>query len=407
MMYAVEFENVTEKFKIYHQKSMTLKNKILGTFLRQKDLYERFIALDNISFKVEQSQTFGIIGENGSGKSTILKLITGILKPDMGSVKVNGRVSALLELGAGFHYDLTGRENTYLNGSIMGLSRKEIDEKFSDIMRFAGIDKFIDTPVRTYSSGMFVRLGFAIAVNVNPDILVIDEALAVGDQAFQQKSFHKIVEFKKQKKTIIFVSHNLDAVEGICDKVMWLHEGKIQMIDNTRLVLRSYNEFVAKKGAERPGSIQEMQKIPGRKGTGEAAIKNVTFHDAEGQISKVFQSGEPVSIRIHYITKERIENPVFGVALWRDDGTYVFGTNTKWENYKIDYIEGENYFEIHYPKLSLVEGKYKVSAAIFKSDGIFAYDFIPPHYKFEVRMDLMAHGIFIIDHEWRNGLKSQ
>jgi ABC-type polysaccharide/polyol phosphate transport system ATPase subunit len=404
-MYSVEFENVTEKFKIYHRKSLTLKNKILGTFLHNKDMYETFLALDDVSFKVENGQTFGIIGENGSGKSTILKLVTQILKPDGGQVKVNGKVSALLELGAGFHYDLTGRENAYLNGSIMGLSRKDIDEKFNDIMKFADIDKFIDTPVRTYSSGMFVRLGFAIAVNVNPDILVIDEALAVGDQNFQQKSFNKIVEFKKNGKTIIFVSHNLDAVEGICDKVMWINEGKIKMIDDTRLVLRSYNEYCAKKGAESTGSIQKMHHVEGRKGSGEVVIKDVTFHDKKGELSKVFQSGEPASIRINYIAKERIKNPVIGVALWRDDGTYVFGTNTKWENHVIDYLEGENYYEIHYPKFSLIEGKYKTSVAIFKSDGIFAYDFIPPYFKFEVKMDCQAHGVFIIDHTWRNGLK--
>jgi len=404
-MYAVEFENVTEKFKIYHRKSLTLKNKILGTLLRRSDLYETFLALNDVCFKVDKTQTFGIIGENGSGKSTILKLITQILKPDAGQVKVNGKVSALLELGAGFHYDLTGRENTYLNGSIMGLSKKEIDEKFDEIMKFADIDKFIDTPVRTYSSGMFVRLGFAIAVNVNPDILVIDEALAVGDQNFQQKSFNKIVEFKNEGKTIIFVSHNLDAVEGICDQVMWVHNGKVNMIDDTRLVLRSYNEYVAKKGAESTGSIQKMHHVEGRKGSGEVVIKDVTFHDKKGEISKVFKSGESVSLRINYVAKEKIINPVVGVAIWRDDGTYVFGTNTKWDNQHIGFLEGENYYEIHYPKLSLVEGKYKASVAIFKSDGIFAYDFIPPHFKFEVKMDQQAHGVFVIDHLWRNGLK--
>lgn len=243
----VQFKNVGEKFKLYRQRDNSLKNRIFDFIKETSISKEEFWALSNINFDIKKGEIVGIVGENGSGKTTILNLIAGILKPDAGDIEVKGKVSALLELGTGFHPELSGRENIYLYGAVLGLSKKIIDSKFEEIVRFAELEKFIDAPVKTYSAGMYVRLGFAVAINVDPDILLIDEVLAVGDEAFQQKCIKKIYEFKQKGKTIVFISHNMHLVKTLCNRVIVLKEGRMVVDTDANESIELYQEILGEK----------------------------------------------------------------------------------------------------------------------------------------------------------------
>ena len=238
---AIEVNNVCKRFKIYHDKAYTLKDRIL---FWHRNRYEVKWVLENISFNVKKGESLGIIGKNGSGKSTLLKILTKIIYPDKGSIKMNGRVAGLLELGAGFHPDLSGRDNVYINASIFGLSKKEIDKKFQEIVDFAELNEFIDNPVRTYSSGMYIRLAFAVAVNIHTDILLIDEILAVGDISFQEKCLNKLEEIKQAGVTIVIVSHSLEQIERFCDRSMWIECGQIASLGKCEVVHKKYKEFM-------------------------------------------------------------------------------------------------------------------------------------------------------------------
>ncbi|MFZ3106870.1 MAG: ABC transporter ATP-binding protein, partial [Candidatus Hydromicrobium sp.] len=234
---AVDINKVTKRYRIYHEKIPSLKNTILRG---KRTTYEEFLALDDISFSIKYGETFGIIGPNGSGKSTLLKLISNIIQPNSGKINIDGTVSALLELGAGFHPDLTGRENIYINSAILGMRKREVDKRFDQIVRFSELEKFIDTPVKNYSSGMYMRLGFSIAINVNPDILLVDEVLAVGDQSFQAKCYKAIYDIMKRGKTIIIVSHDLETISDLCSRAAFLKEGKIVDLGNPIRVVSQY-----------------------------------------------------------------------------------------------------------------------------------------------------------------------
>lgn len=237
----IEVKNVWKKFKIYHDKLHTLKDKVL---FWNRNKYEVRWVLEDISFEVKKGESIGIIGKNGSGKSTLLKLLTKIIYPNKGSINMKGRVAGLLELGAGFHPDLSGRENIYINASIFGLSKKEIDKAFQEIVDFAELQDFIDNPVRTYSSGMYMRLAFAVAINIHADILLIDEILAVGDISFQEKCLNKLKEIKKSGVTIVIVSHSLEQIERFCDKSIWIHSGQIAALGKCEVVHKKYKEFM-------------------------------------------------------------------------------------------------------------------------------------------------------------------
>jgi len=407
-MNALEFHNVSEKYAIRRGHSTSLKSSLLSLGRGDTGQAEDFWAIRNLTLTVPQGQVVGIIGENGAGKSTLLKLATGILEPDEGRVVVNGRVSALLELGAGFHPELTGRENVFLNGSILGLKKRQIEQRFDQIVEFAELEQFIDMPVKSYSSGMYIRLGFAIAVNVDPDILIIDEALAVGDEAFQQKSLNKILEFKQEGKTILFVSHNLGAVERLCDKCVWMHKGQIRSMGDVSEILREYDNYVAEgfvARIEEGSGPRVKEKIEGRRGNLKIRIEEVAFYDEEGKKTNTFMIGQPMTVRVSFVADVACDAPVFGVAIWREDDVYVYGTNTLWEEHVTKPIRpGRGYFEITYRNLSLLEGFYKISVAIFKPGGSTpydAFDFHPPHYPFRVKGHRKSHGIAFLDHVWR------
>lgn len=243
-MAVVEFKNVSKAFKIYHNKSYSLKEKLINIVLRRnKTEVTKYPVLDNVSFKIEKGETVGIIGQNGAGKSTTLKLVTKILYPDAGEIKVEGKMSSLLEVGAGFQFDLTGKENIFLYGSILGLKRKDLEEKYDDIVKFAELEEFMDTAVKNYSSGMYMRLAFSISTHVDPDLLVIDEVLAVGDEAFQRKCLNKILDFKKKGKTIMFVSHDMNAVQSICDRVFFVKKGGKMVFGTPEGMIELYHKL--------------------------------------------------------------------------------------------------------------------------------------------------------------------
>ena len=281
-MNVIEFSNVGKKFRLFHEKEQTLKGYFLRKVRKESSKrVEEFWALKDLTFAVQQGEILGIIGENGSGKSTLLKLIGGILRPTEGKLEIEGNITGLLELGSGFHPDLTGRENIYLNASIIGLKKKEIDEKFEEIVRFAELEKFIDTPVKNYSSGMYVRLGFAVAININPDIVLVDEVLAVGDEAFQKKCMEKFNQFRKENKTIIIVSHGLDTIKDLCTRAIWLDAGKVKAEGPPAMVVNQYLEEVAEREERefKYRSDQIRKQTKKRWGSGEVEIRDLTFHD--------------------------------------------------------------------------------------------------------------------------------
>lgn len=285
-MAIIEIEHVWKQFRRQTLRPQTLKEALVSRFARKagaQDEPSTFWALRDLSLEIERGETFGIIGNNGSGKSTLLKLITGISKPTRGRVSVNGRVSALLELGAGFHPDFSGRENAYLNGAILGLSRKEVDRHFESIVSFAELEAFIDNPVKTYSSGMYMRLAFSIAIHVDPDILVIDEVLAVGDTAFQQKCFDQIHKFKHHGKTILFVSHSLQTVQDLCQRAAWIDRGDLRALGKTGEVLDFYSEQIA-------GSVEKnRQALPSFMPDGRATIRNIASFDDRGEKTSILR----------------------------------------------------------------------------------------------------------------------
>ncbi|MCU0276868.1 MAG: ABC transporter ATP-binding protein, partial [Acidobacteria bacterium] len=350
-------------------------------------------------------KTLGIIGENGSGKSTLLKILAGISRPTAGEVITRGRISALIELGAGFHPEISGRENIFINGVILGLTRRQIQEKYEEIVRFAELEEFIANPVKSYSSGMFMRLGFSIAINVNPEILLIDEVLAVGDASFVPKCLDKINEFRRHGKTIIFVSHDLATVERICDEVIWIRKGQIEMRGYPKRVTDAYLEYVGKKdevkslaqhGEEEQGAAREREK---RWGSQEIEIRNVRMFDARKKEKYIFQADEPLSIEFDVAAATAQDDFVFGVGIYNGEGIHCYGTNTLLENFSSQAIAGSGQVRLAIPALGLVNGTYFLDVAVHKRDG-YPFDYHHFQYSFRVVSSHRDVGIARIPHRW-------
>jgi len=364
-----------------------------------------FQALQDVSFEVPRGTTVGIIGANGSGKSTLLKLIAGLHRPTSGKVSVNGRISALIELGAGFHPEFTGRENVFINGIILGLTRKEIYEKFDDIVRFSELEEFIDNPVKTYSSGMYMRLAFAIAVAVEPEVLLIDEILAVGDASFQRKCQNKMNMFKADGKTIALVTHDLNALERYCDRVLWLDQGQLKAYGDVQSVMGMYLEHVAEM--QRANIFDEHhgkggdQKSSHRKrwGSREAEITSVDLFNGTKKPCYLYKTGDKMTIEIIYKAYRPIEEPVFGIGIFRNDETYCYGTNTHIEKIHIPRIDGEGKVRFRVNSLDLTEGKYFLDIAIHTKDGL-CYDYQAHSYSFEVMSMIKDLGVYRPPHQW-------
>ena len=410
-MIAIDVDNVTRIYQKYsaRHRFKTFKSAIVkGDFFKSLHPDELVTALDGVNFKVEKGTTFGVIGENGSGKSTLLKVITGITKPTSGSVTVNGKVSALIELGAGFHPEITGRENVFINGIMLGLSKKEINAKFDEIVKFAELEEFIDAPVKTYSSGMHMRLGFSIAINVNPEILLIDEVLAVGDASFVPKCLDRIDDFRRRKKTILFVSHDLSTVEKICDRVVWLKEGKIQTMGEPKRVVDAYlqdvtdkqeEDFEKRKQVVEEKSDWEEEKRENRWGKREIEIKKVRLKSLDGKEKNVFSPNEGMIIEMEVVSYSRIKDFVFGIGIFNSEGVCCYGSNTNLEQFEPIHIEGEGKVTCKIEKLSLVNGTYYMDVASHKKDG-YPYDYHRHLYSFMVSSLYRDDGIYRPEHSW-------
>jgi len=415
----IDVRNISKKFRVYHEKDLNLKYAFLNFLTGKKSsYYDEFWALRNINMDIKKGEAIGLIGENGSGKSTLLKLMSRILFPDEGYVYTEGKIAALIEIGAGFHSELSGKENIYINGSILGFKKKEIEASLEEIIEFSGLEKFIDNPIKTYSSGMYVRLGFSIAINVDPDILLIDEILAVGDENFQKKCLQKIDGFKGEGKTIILVSHDLTTVEKMCDRVFLLDNGLVASEGAPVDVISDYHKILYKK-EEKALRAEQIEKVPAaplqegeppapetnRWGSKEAEITGIEFLNDTDERTDVFKTGDFMKARIHYEAKERIEKPVFGIAFYREDGIHINGPNTKTSNYDIHHIEGKGYIEHIINSIPFLPGTYLFTASIYDYSCINAYDHWERCFKFSVvesERIKERYGVFYIPSEWRH-----
>ncbi len=396
MSVAISFANVSKRFILHHERARSFQELALGLLRRNNRSREEFWALRDVSFVVEHGETVGIIGPNGAGKSTVLKLISRIIEPTSGRIAVNGRVGALLELGAGFHPDLTGRENIYLNGSILGLSRAEIRRRLDDIIGFAELERFIDVPVKHYSSGMYVRLGFSVAVHTDPEILLVDEVLAVGDAAFQRKCLERINELRRVGVTVLFVSHSAEAVRTLCTRALWLENGRLVADDVPEAVVLRYLERSREGTATSQPGYEER-----RWGTGKIRITGVRLLDEQGQERQQFRTGEPLTVEIRYYASERVERPVFGLAIHRSDGIHITGPNTQFAGLEIPYVEGEGTVLYTVPALPLLEGLYFVSVSAHNWEDTEIYDYHDRLYLCRTLPATEKYGLVTIQGTWK------
>jgi rfaE bifunctional protein nucleotidyltransferase chain/domain len=428
----VVLENVSKAYRryAYRRRFQSLKSVLLGRDRAIGASSSQVIqALDGVSFSVPAGGTVGIIGSNGSGKSTLLKLIAGISKPTGGTVTTRGRIAALIELGAGFHPEISGRENVFINGIMLGLSKQEINRRFEEIVSFAGLEEFIEAPVKTYSSGMYMRLGFSVAVHVDPEILLIDEILAVGDEAFSHKCVDRIRNFQRRGKTIVLVTHSLDMVEGLCDRAIWIDEGAVRDSGDPRRVIDAYLLDVAGKEdaelVERGGRVEqdapaEEPEAEGedaaeedagagepteperrRWGTREIEITAVTLLDGEGSERYVYRPGQTMTIRADLeVTLDGEKDIVFGVGIFDAGGVCCYGTNTDIEGLRTGEVQpGPHTVSFEIPSLDLVEGTYFLDLAVHRKDG-YAFDYHRGLHSFRIRSRLKDVGIVRLAHNW-------
>ncbi len=393
MMKALEVSNISKRYFLRKEAMTSLKSTVLG-LLAGKRIREDLWALKDVSFSAQDGETVGVIGANGAGKSTLLGIIAGTVTPTSGSVRVHGRMSTLLELGAGFHPDLTGRENIYLNGSILGLSRKYIQERFSQIVHFAGLSEFIDMPVKHYSSGMYVRLGFAVAVEVNPDVLLVDEVLAVGDEEFRKKCIARMTDFQRSGKTIVVVSHDLETVKKMCHKVVLLGEGKIVDLGDPEKVVQEYRRL----------GLQQQDNVVRREwGTKEGVISSIRFLVEAGNETTRFRCGEPIVVQIGYKCGRRIDDPVFGFSVSDYQGRLCYGSNTIIENVPIDHIEGEGQVKLVVDSSSLMRGKYYLSFSLHSRDHQTNYHRLDNMHSIWITSDMRQEGFVKLSSRWQLG----
>ena len=412
----IDVRNVKKKFRVYADRGATLKEH---TLFRNRRSYEDHWVLKGISFQVRKGEAVGLIGENGCGKSTTLKMLTRILYPDEGTITMRGRVSSLIELGAGFHPDLTGRENIYTNASIFGLKKQEIDRRMEEIISFSELEEYIDHPVRTYSSGMYMRLAFAVAINVDADILLIDEILAVGDAAFQAKCFQRLQEIKARGTTIVIVSHSLSQIEQICERTIWLDDGVIRLEGKPRNVHPDYINYMIKKNQKREEKQKKearteaapeensAEKADGqnsgnekRSGSGEVRMERVRVLNAAKQEETSFSPDEPIRILIDYEAKKPLSNAVVGIAIYRSDQTYIYGTNSLIDTSEPVHLEGCGTIELLIDRMPVANGNYTVDLALHRPDGL-NYDFWKEVCTLHIADRVQTPGVIYLPHRWK------
>jgi ABC-type polysaccharide/polyol phosphate transport system ATPase subunit len=435
---AIEVAHASKVYRRYsHRKQFaTLKSALLSrSLVRDLKPDETFTALDDVTVTVPRGQTLGVIGRNGSGKSTLLKLVAGITKPSVGSVKVAGRISALIELGAGFHPEISGRENVFINGIMLGLTKREVARRFDQIVDFAELSEFIDAPVKTYSSGMYMRLGFAVAINVDPDVLLVDEVLAVGDEGFTHKCLDKFAEFKRRGKTILLVTHSLGLVERFCDEALWLDSGRVEGLGDPKRVVGAYitdvetseeaqlaaDDARARDAAaaaivspddpvsavlpdtpveSATGPADMFRAAEGRWGSREVEITDVKLEGPDSTQGHVFPSGARVEVRIALRAPLPVDDFVVGVGIFNAEGVCCYGTNTAIEELASERLAGDASAIFTIESLDLVEGTYKLDVAIHRQDG-YPYDYHRLLYTFRVKSRAKDVGIFRPKHAWR------
>ncbi len=435
-MNSIEVVNASKIYRRYsrrHQFS-TLKSALLSrSLIRDLRPDETFAAVRDVTFAVPRGRTLGVIGRNGSGKSTLLKLVAGITKPTSGTVSVNGRISALIELGAGFHPEISGRENVFINGIMLGLTKREVARRFDEIVDFAEMKDFIDAPVKTYSSGMYMRLGFAVAIHVDPDVLLVDEVLAVGDEGFTHKCLDKFAEFKRRGKTILLVTHSLGLVERFCDEALWMDAGQMKGIGDPKRVVGAYitdvevseehqlaasdakaHESATTVSPDEPasavlpdhpvetaeGPADMFRATEGRWGSREIEITDVQLSGADEVAGHVFHSGQPMTVRIGLRSPIQNEDFVIGIGIFNAEGVCCYGTNTSIEELKAVRILGDAEARFTIDSLDLVEGTYKLDVAIHKLDG-YPYDYHRLLYTFRVKSRTKDVGIYRPRHAWQ------
>jgi len=390
-MTAIRADHVAKSYRLRRERQRTLKEVVLRQYAPSEDVH----ALRDVSFTVERGEAFGVIGANGSGKSTLLKLVAGTAKPTSGTLEVNGRVAALLEIGAGFHPDFTGRENAYLNGSLLGLSRADLTRSMPQIEEFADLGRFFDAPVKTYSSGMYTRLGFSVAVHLEPDVLLVDEVLAVGDEYFQHKCFAKIAEFREAKKTILLVSHDLGSVSRLCERALWLKDGQVAAAGTVRDVINAYHVEVGEREQRERAARGE---IGARWGSKEVEITRAVALGADGSERTVLESGKAAAIEIAYVNRAGKSDAVFGVYVYRDDGTGVYGTNTLIDGCPVPAREsGVVRFRID--ELDLLPGGYDVDIGIIDPQDRY-YDYHEKGLSLRVIGTSREVGLTRLRHRW-------
>ena len=369
---AISVEGLSKRYRIGHAQQETmlrerLANLVKKMLLRDESPEETIWALRDVSFAVNRGEVVGIVGRNGAGKSTLLKILSRITYPSTGHMNVNGRVASLLEVGTGFHDELTGRENIFLNGSILGMRRKEVEQKLDAIVEFSGVSRFLDTPIKRYSSGMRLRLGFAVAAHLDPDVLIVDEVLAVGDAIFQKKCLSVMADLRGGGRTVLFVSHNLAAVENLCSRCVWIEAGKLQMDGQGHAVIQAY--MSAMTGSE-AGNV-DLEKSGNRLGTGQIRYRNLEFLSPDGEVRKVIRAGDPIIMRFHYRAEADIPFPSFGFRLYTDMGTLVTDTSTWHHGIDIPVLEaGHGYVDLEIGCLNLLPARYQLSLWLTGLDGV-------------------------------------
>ena len=384
--HAINVQGLGKKFLLQSRGESTLKSWTLDWITGRRKAREEFWALRDVSFSVQTGETLGIVGANGAGKSTLLALLAGTKQPTAGSVETHGKISSLLELGAGFHPELTGRENVYLAGAIMGLSRARMADRFESIVEFAELNEFIDQPVKHYSSGMYVRLGFAVAVEVDPDILLLDEVLAVGDVSFQRKCLERIGEFRDEGKTMLIISHDLETIRKVSHRILFLEKGGVQGLGEPEAIVDAYDS--------RSRSLQSVG-LRREWGSGEILIKNVEIHDSNRSPCESFRFGEKLTADIAFEAKERIVSPVFGFSIADSEGRLLYGNNTQLEDFDIPFVEGRRTLRLHIGELRMARGIYLLSFSVHSADHKTNYHRLDHHSTITVTADAAFEGCYM------------
>ncbi|MCA9365081.1 MAG: ATP-binding cassette domain-containing protein [Candidatus Moranbacteria bacterium] len=396
---AISVKNVSKNFRIPHQKVDSLRSTFVGAF--HKKTYEEFRALDNVSFEVKKGEFFGVIGRNGSGKSTLLKILAGIYKPDTGTVKINGRISPFLELGIGFNPELSGRDNVYLNATVLGLTKKQIDEKFDEIVAFSELERFIDQKLKNYSSGMQVRLAFAVSIHANREILLMDEVLAVGDSNFQSKCLQEFRRYKKEEKTVVIVTHNIGVVQEYCDRGVMLRNGLVKFVGDADELSNQY----IKQNIYDVGARSEKEHCERKNDSLNdpmvAHVSAIEFYDSENRRRESFGSGEDLKIKIAFRIKQKKKRINIGVSIFSSERVYLFGTNTIFDHFKIINNEQDEIVEINLRKIPLTQGVYYARVVIVGEDFTDILSTVRQSRNIYIQQRNRCEGLLNMDREWK------